>query len=195
VLVLHHARLGSRGRIVDLAIDDGQVSAITPGGSASVPPDGKTVDLEGRTVLPAMWDAHVHLVQWAAARRRIDLAEAASAADAVALVTAAVERRAGDHIISGFGFRDGIWPDQPHKDLLEAAVPGRPIALLSNDLHTVWLSPAALALVGRTSIPPASCANRTACARSPRSPRHRPRPWTPGSPRPPPLPPPAASWA
>jgi predicted amidohydrolase YtcJ len=153
VLVLRHARLGSRGSIGDLTIADGQLAAISPAGSAAVPGDGMTVDLEGRTVLPAMWDAHVHLVQWATSRRRIDLARAFSAAEAVALVLAAVDGRAGDEIISGFGFRDGIWPDQPHKDLLERALSGRPVALLSNDLHTVWLSPAALRLVGANEHP------------------------------------------
>ncbi|MBM7786038.1 amidohydrolase [Tenggerimyces flavus] len=148
MLVLRQARLGSRGQTADLTIDHGLVTAITPAKSTDVPRDATTVDLEGRTVLPAMWDAHAHLVQWATSRRRIDLTKARSAADAVALVLAAVDGRAGGEIISGFGFRDGIWPDQPHQDLLQAALPDRPIALLSNDLHTVWLSPAALEVVG-----------------------------------------------
>lgn len=153
MLVLRQARLGCRGQTVDLTINNGLVAAISPTRSADVPRDGTTVDLEGRTVLPAMWDAHVHLVQWATSRRRIDLACARSAADAVALVLAAVDGPAGGEMISGFGFRDGIWPDQPHKDLLQAALPDRPIALLSNDLHTVWLSPAALQVVGANEHP------------------------------------------
>jgi hypothetical protein len=52
--------------------------------------------------------------------------------------------------VVGYGFRDALWPDAPHKDLLTAA---GPVVLVSNDLHAAWLSPAALAQTGRGAHP------------------------------------------
>ncbi len=140
-LLLRDVRLGLGGSRTDVLLDGGRVAAIGPGLTG-----GEVVDGRGGTVLPGLVDAHVHATQWAASRRRISLAGASSAAAAVA----AVAREAGsDEPVMGHGFRDGTWPDRPHKDMLERALPGRAVALFSNDLHTLWLSPAALRLIGR----------------------------------------------
>ena len=55
--------------------------------------DAPQVRLDGRWVMPGLWDAHVHLTQWALARRRLDVSGATSAAHAVALVADASRRR------------------------------------------------------------------------------------------------------
>ena len=64
----------------------------------------------------------MHIVQWAVARRRLDLAGTVSARDATDAVR---ERAAGmspGELLAGYGFRDSLWPDLPHKDLLDDAV-------------------------------------------------------------------------
>jgi predicted amidohydrolase YtcJ len=57
-------------------------------------------------------------------------------------------RLAPGHPIVGHGFRDGLWPDTPTAELLDAAVPGIPAVLVSGDLHCCWLNTPALALYG-----------------------------------------------
>ncbi|MCU1681240.1 MAG: amidohydrolase [Amycolatopsis sp.] len=150
-VLLSRVRLGSRGSVADVRIGDGRVTAITADRQA--PAGARVIDGDGGTLLPGLVDAHVHTVQWAAARRRVSLAEATSATEAVDLVAAhtAATFNTGDagDVVVAVGFRDGLWADAPHKDLLERALPGRAVALFSNDLHTLWLSPAALKLVGR----------------------------------------------
>ncbi|MFC0541967.1 amidohydrolase [Kutzneria chonburiensis] len=123
------------GRPVDVRIAGGVVAEFTEPGALS----GDGIDGQGGYLLPGLVDAHVHMQQWAANRRRISLAAAKSAAQAVELV-----RGSPDEWVFGANFVDGLWPDAPHKDLLEAALPGRKVALFSADLHTLWLSPAAL---------------------------------------------------
>ncbi|GAA3814273.1 amidohydrolase family protein [Sphaerisporangium flaviroseum] len=130
---------------------DGRVASIAATGERA---DGAlVVHGEGGSLLPGLVDAHVHMLQWAGARRRISLAGADSAVAAVDRLVTALEGMPGparpDEFLFGAHFGDGLWPDRPHKDLLERALPGRPVALFSNDLHTCWLSPAALALIGR----------------------------------------------
>lgn len=112
-------------------------------------PAGLVHDLEGRWVLPGLWDHHVHFGQWAMASRRLDLSRAASAAEAASLVRAAVMARPPDAgtVFLASGFRDGLWPDAPSPELLEFG--DIPVALLSGDVHCLWTNRAALRMLGR----------------------------------------------
>jgi predicted amidohydrolase YtcJ len=142
-VLLRGVRRGLRGPLVDVRIVAGSVAEIGPGLSSG----GDVIEGGGGTVLPGLVDAHVHATQWASVRRRIPVAHATSAAQAVEIIAA--HAAPPGELVMGHGFRDGLWPDKPHKDMLERAMPGRPVALFSNDLHILWLSPAALRLVGR----------------------------------------------
>jgi len=76
---------------IDVTIDGGVITGIHPAGTIA-PGDG-VIDLEGRWLMPGLWDEHVHLTQWAQHRRRVDLSTATSAreaADRVADAAAAI---------------------------------------------------------------------------------------------------------
>jgi len=146
-LVLAAVRLGSGGPVVDVRLEHGRVAAITTDQQISA--GARVIDGQGGTLLPGLVDAHVHAVQWAAARRQISLADARSATEAVTQLVERLRPADPGELVMAVGFRDGLWADRPHKDLLERALPGRAVALFSNDLHTLWLSPAALKLIGR----------------------------------------------
>jgi hypothetical protein len=152
-VLLRHVRLGVGGPLGDLRISAGVVAAAGP----RVHPmaGDEIVDGTGATVLPGLWDSHVHTVQWALARQRLDLSAASSAQAAVDLA-AARPRGTGDEVLIGYGYRDAAWPDTPHKKLLEAAVPGRAVVLVSNDLvgaeNVVRAGQAALPLPKSSSV-------------------------------------------
>jgi predicted amidohydrolase YtcJ len=142
---LANARLGDA--LVDVALEEGRIAAISPAGGRGA---GETIDLDGRWLLPGLWDHHVHVDQQALALRRVDLSGAESAAQAARIMGdhLARIRLAPGHPIVGHGFRDGLWPDTPTAELLDAAVPGIPAVLVSGDLHCCWLNTPALALYG-----------------------------------------------
>ncbi|MEU4670799.1 amidohydrolase family protein [Amycolatopsis sp. NPDC023774] len=149
-LLLRRVRVGLGGGLADVRVNDGRVAAIEEPGTGSGFA-ARVLDGHGGTLLPGLVDAHVHALQWATFRRRIPLEEARSAVEAVELLLLRLLEtpdQPGDLVV-GAGFRDGLWPDKPHKDLLQRALPGRAVALFSADLHTLWLSPAALKLIGR----------------------------------------------
>jgi predicted amidohydrolase YtcJ len=118
---------------------------------------------EGRVVLPGLWDAHVHIVQWAAARRRVDLTATGSAREAAGAMAAAAGERAADEPLLGFGFRDALWPDRPAPELLAWSGGDRIVALISNDLHTAWLNEAALRSLGLAAAHPTGVLREKDC--------------------------------
>ncbi|WP_399880193.1 amidohydrolase [Streptomyces sp. BBFR51] len=151
-VTLRRVHLGAGGPLSDVRVEGGLVTAVHPAGTAP-PAEGQDLDLDGRTLLPGLWDAHVHMVQWAGVRRRLDLSAAGSAGDAAHATGRQADGLPADEPLIGYGFRDALWPDTPHKDLLDALVPDRPTLLISMDLHCAWLNSAALAAVGRGGHP------------------------------------------
>ena len=141
-LLLRRARLD--GVVRDVLLDGGRVAAV----GADLPAAGEVLDLDGAVLLPGLVDAHVHLEQEAAARQRIDVSTAGSAAEAAALVAAALPAGAPGGVVVGQGFRDALWPEPADAAVLDAALPGVPVVLVSGDLHTAWCSTAAARLLG-----------------------------------------------
>ena len=147
-LVLRNAVVD--GVVTDITIDGGRIVAIDNARDAGL-------DLEGRHVIPGLWDEHVHLAQSALASHRVDVSAAASAREAAATLARAARPR-GDLPLVGFGFRDGMWPDRPSAVLLDDTLREndmRDVAavLVSGDLHCVWLNTAALERFGHVGHP------------------------------------------
>jgi predicted amidohydrolase YtcJ len=151
-VILRGARVGSD--VIDLRIEHGLIAEITSTPRTSRIESGtdEEVRLDGRWLMPGLWDNHVHFTQWALQSQRLDIALAASAAESALLIGAAVrsESRANAEPPAPFvavGFRDGLWPDTPTAAALDIAS-ADPIVAVSGDLHCVWLNSAALRLYG-----------------------------------------------
>ena len=144
-LLITDVRHGLGGPVTDVLVRDGRLASVGATGEA---PDAEVVDGAGGTLLPGLRDRHVHMEQWAIGLQRVDLAGATSAAMAAELVAAELPSVGIRDVLWGKSFRDGLWPDAPHRDLLDRVLPGRAVALVSNDLHSTWLSSAALDLIG-----------------------------------------------
>ncbi|MEV5965282.1 amidohydrolase family protein [Kribbella sp. NPDC051952] len=154
-LLLRRVRLVRAGLAadpVDVLITDGTIARVSPVGTESV---GEVVDLDGRYLMNGLWDHHVHFQQWALSRQHLDLSGTTSArevADRVRDRLATNPPSAGAGLL-GYGFRDGLWPDQPLKSMLDEVSGDVPVALASADLHSGWLNSAALRLIGAADRP------------------------------------------
>ncbi|WP_130178818.1 amidohydrolase [Cryobacterium sp. SO1] len=154
-LLLRNGRLPGSDELVDVRIDDGQITSIGYlAADAGRSPTIRTEDLRERWIIPGLWDNHVHFSQWAQTSRRLDVSEATSAHAAAQLVAgrlaalAALPTAGDQDRLVGFGFRDGLWPDAPSSTLLDAVSGPVPVVMVSGDLHSCWLNSAALAVYG-----------------------------------------------
>ncbi|HLJ60871.1 MAG TPA: amidohydrolase [bacterium] len=110
------------------------------------------IPLDGRTVLPAFTDSHIHIAGFGLSLRHVDLRSCRSLREAVARVAAAAnDARPGQWILGG-GWDKNLWPEGrfPRRDDLDPVTGARPVALRSKDGHTAWVNSAALALAGIT---------------------------------------------
>ncbi|WP_423464069.1 amidohydrolase [Promicromonospora sp. MS192] len=140
-LILRDVRLHGVAGPRDVLVSDGRVARIAPAGALD-PGRDPELWLDGRYLVPGLWDAHVHFTQWVVRRERIDLAPAGSATAAVALMRAALPASDAD-VVVGYGFRDALWTDPPTLAALDELAPDRAVVLVSGDLHSGWFNSAA----------------------------------------------------
>jgi predicted amidohydrolase YtcJ len=150
-------RIGTSGAPCDVLVLDGQVASVTPVGVLDVAvvtagvPDLEIVAAPGAWVGPGLWDHHVHFDQWSLVRRRIDVGDCASAEAVARRIADAMEPVSpATNFVIAHGYRDGLWPSPAHRTLLDTTAPGLPIVVISQDLHAVWCSTAALRALGRS---------------------------------------------
>jgi hypothetical protein len=149
-LVVSNARLWSAGPLPAgadaIAVADGRILAL--GSSAAIEPlagpGARRIDAGGATVTPGITDSHIHLVAWARSDADLALGPATSAADAATRVARFAARHPGDGPVIGRGWDANRWSDRPHRALLDAVCPGRPVLLHSHDFHALWVNGASL---------------------------------------------------
>ena len=144
------AALGAREdeRPLDLLLEDGIIAAVGRGLAAQ---GAEVVDAGGAFGIPGLWDGHVHMTQWAAVHRRIDLADTTGPEEVVALVAEHLDQhRDADPrtLVEGFGWRLAGWESLPTTTALDAVCGDRPVVLISGDCHGGWLSSAAYRALG-----------------------------------------------
>ncbi len=133
---------------LDVRIVDAIVSDIAAGLEPAA--DEVVLDTGGRWLIPGLWDAHVHLTQWALMTQRLDLASATSAEHASGIVAQAVaDLPAGwTGVVQGWGHRSATWPRRPTVAELDAVSGQHPVVLISGDCHHAWANSRALELLG-----------------------------------------------
>ncbi len=126
------------GRIIALGRD-----AVGRGAGA------RGVELEGR-VLPGLGDSHLHLHELVRLHIDLDLSRTRTVTELLRRVAARAGRLGPQDWVVGSGWSGRLFGDGsvPSRQALDRAAGGRPVALLSQDEHSVWASTRALQLAG-----------------------------------------------
>lgn len=114
-------------------------------------PGTRVVDARGGAILPGFVDAHAHAVFAGVERLSLDLTPAGSVDETLALIARAAAEldRAGDADawLVGGGWAHELLP-HPTRQMLDAIVPDRPVALSDAGHHTLWVNSRALEIAG-----------------------------------------------
>jgi predicted amidohydrolase YtcJ len=118
-------------------------------------PSTEVVDLDGRLVLPAFQDSHVHLVTGGVELEQCDLNDAAAPEEVFRRIRDYAAAHPGQAWIEGGGWALPLFPQaNPTKEDLDRLVPDRPVCLSSADGHSSWVNSRALALARITKDTP-----------------------------------------
>lgn len=133
-----------------IAVEAGRVVAL--GDDALVRADGadRVIDAAGGLVVPGFQDAHVHAPFAGNDRRHVWLNDTDARPEAYA---AAVGDYARSHpeaewIVGGGWYMEAFPGGTPHRDVLDAVVPDRPVFLMNRDVHGAWANSKALEVAG-----------------------------------------------
>jgi len=151
-LVLVHGRIHT----LDPAVPDATALAVIGDRIAKVAsdkeinslvgPGTRKIDLEGRTVIPGLIDAHLHLMGLGRSVEELDLRGIASPEEAIRRVSEAASRAAPGIWILGRGWDQNLWPvkEFPTASMLDAVSGDHPAAFMRVDGHAIWANSKAL---------------------------------------------------
>jgi predicted amidohydrolase YtcJ len=117
--------------------------------------DSTVVDAGGGLVLPGFNDAHVHFLNGARHLANLELSGETTVDAILRRVAEFAAANPNREWLLGRGWFYAVFPGgMPHRDMLDAVVPGRPVALEAYDSHTTWVNTAALARLAITASTP-----------------------------------------
>ena len=132
-----------------LVVQDGTLTYVGDDDTARrLAGDATPVDLAGATVLPGFVDGHAHVINTGESAQHVDLWGATSLADIQRDIAEFAAAHPELPRIRAHGWRHDIVGGLPTRQMLDAAVPDRPVYAQAFDFHSVWLNSAALAEVG-----------------------------------------------
>jgi len=145
-------RVENEPHVSALAVRDGRIVAA---GSAQamgryVGDATQVVDLGGRTAVPGLVDAHVHVQGLGRALSQVDLVGTRSYDEVIERVQSGAAALPAGEWVQGRGWDQNDWPDTafPEHEKLSGAVPDHPVYLRRVDGHAALLNATALRLAG-----------------------------------------------
>jgi predicted amidohydrolase YtcJ len=140
-----------------VAVSKGRIVYVGPDGNAGpwVGPRTVVVDLKGKMLLPSFHDSHVHVVSGGMEMGECQLSELTNEQQVIEVIRRYAEQNPRKKWIRGSGWQLPIFPNaNPHKSLLDQAVPDRPALFYAADGHSAWANSRALEIAGVTKNTP-----------------------------------------
>jgi predicted amidohydrolase YtcJ len=144
-----------------VAVKDNKIIYVGSGAEMEALTDSHTeiIDCTDKLVMPGLIDAHVHFLMSALFQNgTVKVIKGTSEQECVDAIGDFADRWGKDEWVATCGWYLPLWKKQvlPTKASLDAVFPDRPVAMISGDLHTVWLNTSGLEKLGITedSVPP-----------------------------------------
>ncbi|MGD6891898.1 amidohydrolase [Bacillus mobilis] len=115
----------------------------------------KVIDLKGKMLLPGFVDSHLHASETVNSLYSVDLINVRTVDEYIQAVEKYREEHTDLKVIHGAGWSNTLFSSTgPTKELLDAVVKDIPVALLSEDYHSIWVNSKALEIAGITKDTP-----------------------------------------
>jgi predicted amidohydrolase YtcJ len=118
--------------------------------------NGQAIDLQGKTVIPGLIDAHLHFVSYGLGLTAVELEGVTTLKEAQRRIAERVSAtKPGDWIRRG-RWNCNLWADGafPTRYDLDRVAPNHPVMLPSKDGHSIWVNSKAIELAGVTAETP-----------------------------------------
>lgn len=136
-----------------IAISDDKIVYVgtNDGVKAWIGPKTKVTDLKERTVLPGFFDAHTHVSTTAELLFAVNVSGMETVEESVHAVQQFIKKNPDLKAVQGSGWKNAIaLKTGPGKEALDKVAPTIPVALYSEDHHSLWVNSKALELAGIT---------------------------------------------
>ncbi len=140
-----HTMEAAAPRASAIAVRDGRIHSVGDHAGVRAAVGGargtRSLDLQGRCVLPGLTDSHLHFKWFAESLAAVDV-ETATLDEAVARVRARAEEAGPGAWITGSGWNHNVWGTGalPNLGPLDRAAPRNPVALQAKSGHALWVN-------------------------------------------------------
>jgi predicted amidohydrolase YtcJ len=108
-------------------------------------PETVVRDVGGKLVLPGFVEAHMHFASSGSTAGVLELNIEQSIDEWITAIDDYAAANPGIPVVFGYGFIASAFGDAgPHRSLIDAVVPDRPVIIMDEGWHTAWLNSAAL---------------------------------------------------
>jgi predicted amidohydrolase YtcJ len=140
-----------------VAVRDKDITYVgdTEGVQEFIGPNTEVLDLAGKMLLPGFIDSHAHASATINEDDSVMLYHLDSKEAYVSAVKAFAEKHPEMDVIYGNGWNNEVFPPQgPLKEYLDTVVTDKPVSLMSNDGHSIWVNTRPLEMAGVTKDTP-----------------------------------------
>lgn len=144
-------------RVSAVAIHGERIVALGEDDDVRALADSRTrqYDLQGRTIIPGLTDAHLHMEWLSRSLQGVDLFEVPSKATALERIRAQAEKTPAGNWILGRGWTQDVWDGEfPTAADLDAVTPEHPAFFEAKSGHAAWANSLALQAAGITADTP-----------------------------------------
>ena len=149
----------ARPRAEAVLVRDGRIAYVGPTAEAArrAGGDARTLDLDGRMLIPGFVDSHTHPAVAGLLGSKLQVIGARTVAEVQAALGEYAAANPDEAVLFGFGFPsalntavNAVGATGPYRGDLDAVVADRPVMLLALDAHSAWVNSRALEAAGIT---------------------------------------------
>ncbi len=138
---------GDNGDATAVVLQDGKIAYVgdDKGAMEFDGDDTEVIDAEGKTVMPAMTEAHMHFSTALQAKYEIDLADVLEIKDMQDIISDFIEENPDLDVYAGAGWMVSAFENgSPTKDIIDEVCDDKPVVLQEVDGHAYWANSKAL---------------------------------------------------